>query len=79
MGVMRGKKTEIARLLAKLKVDAVEEAVRLAMDVDCPYQTRARIWCELIQYTQPKLKAVEISNKDGKPFQLSFDLDALVL
>ena len=76
---MSGRKTEIARLLAKLKVNAVEEAVKVAMDAECPFQTRARIWCELIQYTQPKLKAVEISNKDGKPFQLSFDLDALVL
>lgn len=63
-------KTDIARKLKKLGVDVVEEAVNTAMDVDCPLSVRAKIWCELIQYTQPKLKAIEITGKKGGPVQL---------
>lgn len=63
-------KTDIARKLKKLGVDIVEEAVKTAMDVDCPLSVRAKIWCELIQYTQPKLKAIEITGKKGGPVQL---------
>lgn len=65
----RKSKTAVAQQLNKLGIDPVAEAVSVATDLDCPYVVRAKIWCELIQYVQPKLKSVEISNKDDKPFQ----------
>ena len=66
----RKSKTAVAQQLNKLGIDPVAEAVSVATDSSCPHVVRAKIWCELIQYIQPKLKSVEISNKDDKPFQL---------
>lgn len=75
----RKSKTAVAQQLNKLGIDPVAEAVSVATDLDCPYVVRAKIWCELIQYIQPKLKAIELTGKDGGPVQMDmFDWRALI-
>lgn len=68
------KKTAVAQQLKRMGVDAVKEAVDLAKDPDCPPAVSAKIWCELIQYVQPKLRAIEVTGKDGGPVQGVLDL-----
>ena len=70
----RKSKTAVAQQLNKLGIDPVAEAVSVAADPECPHAIRAKIWCELIQYIQPKLKAIEVTGKDGGPVQGILDL-----
>lgn len=75
----RKSKTAVAQQLNKLGIDPVAEAVSVATDSRCPHVVRAKIWCELIQYIQPKLKSVEVTGKDGAPVQMDmFDWRALI-
>lgn len=72
-------KTAVSQQLKKLGVDPVARLIGVAQDANCPLSVQAKIWCELLQYAQPKLKAVEITGKDGGPVQLDlFNWQSLV-
>lgn len=75
-------KTLVASRLAEIGYDPVSEAVAIARDEETDPRIltiRAKIACDLLQYVQPKLKAIEITGKDGEPLQLElFDWQSLV-
>jgi len=53
-------------------LDPAVELVRIARDPDAlDPETRARFLNELIQYYQPKVKAVEISGRNGGPIAVA--------
>lgn len=75
----RSQKTEVYQQLQKIGVDPVDCLVSLTKDTNCPISVQAKIWCELLQYAHPKLKAVEITGKDGCPVQLElFNWQSLI-
>jgi len=67
-------KTAVAAALKKLGVDPFAELVKLAQKTDDD-TVAARIWLDLAQYVAPKLKALEITGKEGGPIQLQLKID----
>lgn len=84
----RGKqpKTAIASALKKLDADPVAELVavaRAATEEMADHRllaVRAKVWSELLQYCNPKLRAIEleVSGDKNKPVQLAFDWNSLL-
>ena len=66
-------KTAVAAALKKLGVDPFAELVKLAQKTDDD-AVAARIWLDLAQYVAPKLKALEITGKNGGPIQMELSL-----
>jgi hypothetical protein len=79
-------KTAVASALKKLNADPIAELVaiaRAAKDKTADHRlltVRAKVWSELLQYCNPKLRAIEleVTGGKGKPVQLAFDWDALL-
>lgn len=79
-------KTAVATALKRLDADPVSELVavaRAATEEMADHRllaVRAKVWAELLQYSHPKLRAIEleVTGDKGKPVQLAFDWDALL-
>ncbi len=79
-------KTAVMKALKALDADPVAELVAVARDArraDSDARklaVRVKAWAELLQYCQPKLRAMDVTvmgDKD-RPLQLAFDWDALL-
>lgn len=79
-------KTAVMKALKALDADPVAELVAVAMDAKKKdsdarkLAVRVKAWSELLQYCQPKLRAMDVTvmgDKD-RPLQLAFDWDALL-
>lgn len=76
-------KTEVAKRLKGIGADPVAELVAVARDDETDPKilaVRCRAWIALLEYCQPKLRAIdlEVSGDKNKPVQLAFDWDALL-
>lgn len=84
---MRAKKpkTYVSAALKKLGVDPIAELVavaREAADAEIAdhrlLSVRTKVWAELLQYCNQKLRAIELTGGKGKPEQLKFDWGTLL-
>ena len=63
------KMAENAVELQKLAVMENPNAIKLAIDA----------WDKIAQYTEPKLKATEVTGKDGNPIEIDHFLDLVIV
>jgi hypothetical protein len=62
----------VVEVLEDEGLDPTEELVRLVKDPSAlDADVRARFLNELVQYYQPKIKAVELTGKDGAPIEVT--------
>lgn len=69
----------VAEVLAARGYDPTEELIDIIETGSLPPEVESRTWLTLLEYTQPKKKAVEITGKDGGPIKLESVSDADLL
>lgn len=60
---------KVAEVLSEEGLDPTVEIVRILRSGELDPDVAARVQLELLQYCQPKLKAIEVTGKDGGPLQ----------
>lgn len=69
----------VADVLAERGYDPTHEIINILETRSLPKDVEVRVWSNLLEYTQPKKKAVEITGKDGGPIRLEQVSDAELL
>lgn len=69
----------VSEVLAERGYDPTQEIINILETNSLPDEVQVRVWSNLLEYTQPKKKAVEITGKDGGPIRLEAVSDADLL
>lgn len=69
----------VGEILAERGYDPTHEIINIMETGSLPKEVEVRVWTTLLEYTQAKKKAVEITGKDGGPIRMESVSDADLL
>jgi hypothetical protein len=70
---------DVAEQLRQLDCDPIAGMAKFAQDDTVPMALRARMFAELAKYVVPRLKAMELTGRNGGPIDLGASFNASAL